>query len=26
MARLCGILTYSRVERLSVRLYGEWMP
>ncbi|EAC0164239.1 type I toxin-antitoxin system SymE family toxin [Salmonella enterica subsp. enterica serovar Virchow] len=24
MARLCGILTYSRVERLSVRLYGEW--
>ncbi|NVB60606.1 type I toxin-antitoxin system SymE family toxin, partial [Salmonella enterica subsp. enterica serovar Infantis] len=25
MARLCGILTYSRVERLSVRLYGEWM-
>ncbi|EBE1664648.1 type I toxin-antitoxin system SymE family toxin, partial [Salmonella enterica] len=21
MARLCGILTYSRVERLSVRLY-----
>ncbi|HHR9660159.1 TPA: SymE family type I addiction module toxin, partial [Salmonella enterica subsp. enterica serovar Enteritidis] len=23
MARLCGILTYSRVERLSVRLYGE---
>ncbi|EHD6547428.1 SymE family type I addiction module toxin [Salmonella enterica] len=26
MARLFGILTYSRVERLSVRLYGEWMP
>ncbi|EBL8384945.1 type I toxin-antitoxin system SymE family toxin [Salmonella enterica] len=26
MARLCGILTYSRIERLSVRLYGEWMP
>ncbi|EED7737126.1 type I toxin-antitoxin system SymE family toxin [Salmonella enterica subsp. enterica serovar Minnesota] len=26
MARLCGILTYSRVERLSVCLYGEWMP
>ncbi|PVJ10973.1 type I toxin-antitoxin system SymE family toxin, partial [Salmonella enterica subsp. enterica serovar Giessen] len=21
MARLCGILTYSRIERLSVRLY-----